>query len=62
MKDFLSQIIRLVKDERSKIAETVTAGHNVNTFQDYQRLVGRAEGLQTVLDIIDELLTEDDES
>lgn len=62
MKDFLSQIISRTRDEKRKIAETVTAGHNVNTFQDYQRLVGRAEGLQAVLDIIDELLTEDDES
>jgi hypothetical protein len=61
MKDFLSTIIRLVKDERSKIAETVTAGHNVNSFEDYQRLVGRSEGLQVVLNIIDELLTENDE-
>ena len=61
MKDFLSTIIRLVKDEQSKIAETVTAGHNVNSFEDYQRLIGRSEGLQVVLNIIDELLTEDEE-
>ena len=61
MKDFLSTIIRLVKDEQSKIAETVTAGHNVNSFEDYQRLIGRSEGLQVVLNIIDELLMEDEE-
>ena len=61
MKDFLSQIISRTRDERRKIAETVTAGHNVTSFQDYQRLVGRAEGFQVVLDIIDELLTEDEE-
>jgi hypothetical protein len=61
MKDFLSQIISRTRDEKRKIAETVTAGHNVNTFDDYQRLVGRYEGFQAVLDIIDELLTEDEE-
>ena len=51
-----------MRNEKQKIAEAVTAGHNVNNFEDYQRLVGRAEGFQAVLDIIDELLTEDDES
>jgi hypothetical protein len=62
MKDFLSEIISRTRNEKQKIAETVTAGNNVNNFQDYQRLVGRHEGLQVVLDIIDEILTENDES
>jgi hypothetical protein len=62
MKDILSEIISRTRNEKSKLAETVTAGINVNTFEDYQRLVGRNEGLQAVLDIIDEILTEDDES
>jgi hypothetical protein len=62
MKDFISEIISRTRNEKQKIAEAVTAGHNVNTFDDYQRLVGRFEGFQAVLDIIDELLTEDDES
>jgi hypothetical protein len=57
----LSQIISRTRDEKRKIAEAVTAGHNVNTFDDYQRLVGRHEGFQAVLDIIDEILTEDEE-
>jgi hypothetical protein len=61
MKDFLSTIISRTRDEKRKIAETVTAGHNVNSFEDYQRLIGRSEGLQVVLNIIDELLTEDEE-
>jgi hypothetical protein len=62
MKDILSEIITRTRDEKTKLAESVTAGTNVNTFEDYQRLVGRHEGLQAVLDIIDEILTEDDES
>jgi len=41
MKDFLSQIIQRTRDEQQKIAEAVTAGNNVNSFDDYQRLVGR---------------------
>lgn len=61
MKDFLSDIIGRVKTEQKKLAETVTAGTNVNSFEDYQRLVGRHEGLQLTLDIINEILTEDEE-
>jgi hypothetical protein len=61
MKDFISEIIGRVKTEQSNIADTVTAGMNVNSFDDYQRLVGRYEGFKVVLDIINEILTEDDE-
>ena len=61
MKDFLSEIIGRVKAEQKSIAESVTAGTNVNSFEDYQRLVGRHEGLSLTLQIINEILTEDDE-
>lgn len=61
MKDILSEIIGRVKAEQKILAETVTAGTNVNSFQDYQRLVGRHEGLQLTLDIVNEILTEDEE-
>ena len=61
MKDFVSEIIGRVKTEQTTLADTVTAGINVNSFDDYQRLVGRYEGFKVVLDIIDEILTGDDE-
>jgi hypothetical protein len=61
MKDFISEIIGRVKAEQKSIAETVTAGFNVNSFEDYQRLVGRHEGLMLTLEIINQLLTEDEE-
>lgn len=61
MKDFVSEIIGRVKTEQNTLADTVTAGINVNSFDDYQRLVGRYEGFKVVLDIIDEILTGDDE-
>ena len=61
MKDFISTIIGRVKTEQQSIAEADTAGTNVNTFDDYQRLVGRYEGLKMTLDIINEILTEDEE-
>ena len=61
MKDFISEIISRTRDEQAKLAETLTAGSNVNTFDDYQRLVGRFEGFKAVQDIINEILREDDE-
>lgn len=61
MKDILSEIIGRVRAEKQIQAETVTAGTNVNSFDDYKQYIGKIEGLQTALDIIDEILTEDDE-
>ena len=61
MKDFISEIISRTREEQSKLAETLTAGNNVNSFEDYQRLVGRYEGFKATLDIINELLREDEE-
>jgi hypothetical protein len=61
MKDFISDIISRTQDEQAKLAETLTAGSNVNSFNDYQRLVGRHEGFQAVLNIINEILREDED-
>jgi len=61
MKDIISEIIGRVRAELKIQAETVTAGTNINSFDDYKQYVGKLEGLQAALDIIDEILTEDDE-
>jgi len=61
MKDFISEIISRTRNEQAKLAETLTAGSNVNSFDDYQRLVGRFEGFREVLDIINEILREDED-
>jgi hypothetical protein len=61
MKDFISEIIARTREEQAKLAETLTAGSNVNSFDDYQRLVGRFEGFKAVQDIINEILREDEE-
>ena len=61
MKDILSEIIQRVRAEQTKLADTLTAGVNVNTFDDYQRLVDRYDGFKDTLDIINEILREDDE-
>jgi hypothetical protein len=61
MRDFISDIITRTREEQAKLAETLTAGNNVNSFDDYQRLVGRFEGFKAVHDIINEILREDEE-
>jgi hypothetical protein len=61
MKDFISEIIRRVRAEIQEQAETVTAGSNVNSYEDYRHYVGKIEGLKLTLDIVNEILTEDDE-
>jgi hypothetical protein len=61
MKDIISEIIGRVSAEIKVQADTVTAGTNINTFDDYKQYVGKIEGLQTALDIVNEILTEDDE-
>ena len=61
MKDFISEIISRTRDEQAKLAETLTAGNNVNSFDDYQRLIGRYEGFKAVQDLINEILTENEE-
>ena len=61
MKDFISEIIGRVRAEQKNIAEAVTAGTTVHSFEDYQRLVGNYQGLTQTLDIINEILTEDEE-
>ena len=59
MKDIVSEIISRVRAELTIQADTVTAGLNVNSFDDYKQYVGKIEGLQAALDIVDEILTED---
>jgi hypothetical protein len=59
--DIISKFISLAKETKQEIADTVTAAQGVNSFETYQRLVGRAEGLQIALQILDDIMTGDDE-
>ena len=61
MKDFISEIISRTRDEKAKLAEAVTAGTNIHSFEDYQYLIGQIDGLRLTLAIVDEILTEDEE-
>lgn len=62
MKDVVSEILDRILKTKKEIAETVAAAHGIDSFEKYQRLVGRSEGLQVSLDLINDILTEDDET
>lgn len=61
MKDIISELIDRVQAEQEKIAESLTAGHAVN-IESYQRLVGNHQGLQATLNILNSIMSEDDEN
>lgn len=62
MRDIVSEIIRRVTEERSLVKETITAGVGIGNFEQYQRMIGRAEGYSLALEVINDILSEDDES
>ena len=59
MKDIISELIERISSTKKEIAETVSAARGVDTFDKYQRLVGRYEGLQIALDLLNDIMTED---
>lgn len=56
----LSDLISAVKARQSEIAVSLARG-TAGDFASYQRLVGEYTGLETTLNIIDNLLKEEDE-
>jgi hypothetical protein len=60
--DIITKLISHVNETKKEIADTVAAGHGVGSFEIYQRLVGRGEGLSIALQILDDIMTVDDEN
>ena len=59
MRDPLYETIAKVKQARQEIGEACLSG--VDSWEKYLKLVGKAQGLQETLDIIDGVLKEDEE-
>lgn len=62
MIDILSEILKRIKIAEKELSEAIVLGANINNFEDYQRMLGRREGLSESLTIIEEILSEDDEA
>jgi hypothetical protein len=56
----LNDLISGIKTSQSEIALSLANG-NAPTWEAYQRMVGEYRGLQSSLDILNNLLREDDE-
>jgi hypothetical protein len=61
MRDILSEILKRIKAAEKDMTEGIASGVNVHSFDSYQRLVGKREGLSDALAIIESILSEDDE-
>jgi hypothetical protein len=59
MRDPISELISRVNETKREISETVSEGTGVANFETYQRLVGRNQGLQIALDLLNDIMTED---
>jgi hypothetical protein len=59
MKDLISETIGRLKKADEQLTEAIASGANIHSFDIYQKLVGKKEGLQEALSIINEILTED---
>lgn len=62
MRDLTSQIMRRVSDEIRLIDSALTTGKGVANMEQYKKLLGEREGLQKSLNVIDEILTENNEA
>jgi hypothetical protein len=61
MKDIISEMIKRLKNADKDLTLAISSGVNVHDFASYQRLVGQKAGIQDALDIVNEILSEDEE-
>jgi len=62
MVDLLSEILKRIKTAEKELSEAIASGVNIHNFDSYQRFVGRREGLSETLTIIENILSEDEET
>ena len=62
MVDILGEILKRIKTAEKELSEAIASGVNIHSFDGYQRLVGKREGLSETLSIIENILSEDDEA
>lgn len=62
MRDLTSEIMRRVGDEIRLVDSSLTTGKGITSIEQYKKLLGEREGLQKCLNIIDEILTENDQA
>ena len=61
MKDIISEVIKRLKSADQDLTLAISSGVNVHDYATYQRFVGQKTGIQEALDIINAILSEDEE-
>jgi len=61
MKDIVSEFIKRLKSADQNLTLAISSGVNVHDYATYQRMVGQKAGIQEALDIVNEILSEDEE-
>jgi len=61
MVNLIYKTLERVNKQKEMLTEVIASGANVHSFDAYQRLVGKHEGLSEALMIIEEILSEDEE-
>lgn len=62
MKDLISELIERLKNADKHFVDGIASGMNIHDFPAYQRQVGNLEGIRRAREILENLLSEDDES
>ena len=61
MVDLISEILHRIKITEKELIEAIASGVNVHSYDGYQKLVGKREGLSETLSIIEQILSEDED-
>lgn len=62
MQDLTSEVMRRVNDAIRLLDSSLTTGKGVGNMEHYKKLLGEREGLQRCLNIIDDILSENEEA
>ena len=62
MTDLISLLIHRLTVTNKELTEAIASGANIHSFDGYQKLVGKREGLSEALAVINDILSEDDEA
>jgi hypothetical protein len=54
--------MRRVSDQIRLLDSSLTTGKGISNMEQYKKLLGEREGLQKCLNVIDDILTENDEA
>ena len=61
MVDIVSEILKRIEESEKGLTQAIASGVNIHTFDAFQRMVGKREGLCEALALINDILAEDED-